>query len=68
MSNPHDEFEAAFKRYLDQVGIADALSTATSIFVGLVEGYTDYKGHDSSKEITINGADKRDITIHAVKN
>ena len=67
MSKPHDDFVAAFDRYLGQVSIADALSTATGLFVSLVVGYTEHMGHDISKPITINGGDNRDITIHPPK-
>lgn len=67
MSNSHDDFLAAFDKYLDEVGITDALSTATSIFVSLVVSYTEHMGHDSSKPITINGDVNRDVTIHPPK-
>ncbi len=67
MSKAHKEFEAAFDRYLDAVGPADAMTTATAIFVGLVVSYADSKGADTSLPITINGGDQRDITIHPPK-
>lgn len=68
MSKAHDKFEAAFRKYLGEVGIDDALPVATAIFVGLVTSYTDYMGHDADKEITIKGeGDSRDVTIHPVK-
>ena len=38
MSKAHDEFSAAFDRFLDEVGIADAMSVATGMFVSLVVG------------------------------
>ena len=62
-----DEFVVAFRRFLDQVDMAQALSVATGLFVGLVVGYAEHAGEDSSKSITINGGDNRDITIHPAK-
>lgn len=67
MSKAHDDFDAAFDRLLNQVGIADAMQIATSIFVSLVVGYAKHKGHDSNLPILINGGNQRDITIHAPK-
>ena len=67
MSKAHDEFSAAFDKFLDAVGIADAMSVATGIFVSLVVGYLEHKGEDPNKSITINGGDQRDVTIHASK-
>lgn len=63
----HDRFLAAFDAYLDEAGVADALSAATTIFVSLVVSYTKARGHDAERPITINGGDQRDITIHAPK-
>ena len=67
-SKVYDEIYAAFDRFMDQVGPADVLSVATSLFVSVVVGYTKHAGHDPDKSITINGGDMRDITIHAVKD
>jgi hypothetical protein len=67
MSKAHDDFAAAFDRLLDQVGIADAMSIATTIFVSLVVGYIAHKGEDTNKENKIDGGEQRDITIHAPK-
>lgn len=67
MSNPHDEFTAAFDRYLDAVGPVDAMTVATSIFVGLVVSYADAKGADVEQPIHIDGGEERDITIHPPK-
>lgn len=64
---PEDRFMAAFDTYLDEVGVADALSVATTIFVSLVTSYTRARGHDVGRPITINGGENRDITIHAPK-
>lgn len=61
-----DRFLAAFDTYLDEAGVADALSAATTIFVSLVVSYTKARGHDTNQPITING-ENRDITIHAPK-
>lgn len=63
----HDLFLAAFDTYLDEVGVADALSAATTIFVSLVVSYTKACGHDADRPITINGGENRDVTIHALK-
>lgn len=63
-----DRFIAAFDAYLDEVGVADALSTATTIFVSLFVSYTKARGHDADRAITIDGGDNRDITIHATKD
>ena len=63
----HDLFLAAFDTYLDEVGVAGALSTATTIFVSLVVSYTKACGHDADRPITINGGENRDVTIHALK-
>lgn len=68
MSKAHDDFIAAFDRFLDEVGIADAMSVATGMFVSLVVGYLKHKGEDTSKPITINGGDQRDVTIHPPKS
>lgn len=67
MSKAHDDFTDAFDRFLGQVGMADAMSVATGMFVSLVVGYLKHKGEDIDKAITINGGDQRDITIHAPK-
>lgn len=66
-TNMHDRFLAAFDAYLDEVGVADALSAATTIFVSLVVSYTKARGHDADQPITIKGGKNRDITIHAPK-
>lgn len=66
-TNVHDRFLAAFDAYLDEVGVADALSAATTIFVSLVVSYTKARGHDADQPITIKGGENRDITIHAPK-
>lgn len=63
----HDRFLTAFDAYLDEAGVADALSAATAIFVSLVVSYTEARGHDANQPITINGGENRDITIHAPK-
>lgn len=67
MSKPHDEFIGAFCKFMDQTSIEDAMSVAAGLFVSLVTGYMEHRGEDSSKEITIDGGDNRDITIHAAK-
>ncbi len=67
MSDPHEDFVKAFGDFLDKVGVADALSIATSIFVSLVLDLAESRGADPSLPITINGGDQRDITIHPPK-
>lgn len=67
MTKAHDDFRAAFDRFLDEVGIADAMTVATGMFVSLVVGYLKQKGEDTSKTITIEGFRQRDVTIHPPK-
>jgi len=67
MSKAHREFEAAFDKFLGQVGAADAMSVATGLFVSLVVGYLKHHGENANKAITIKGGDQRDITIHPPK-
>ena len=68
MSEAHKKFEAVFDAFLGAVGIADAMSVVTGIFVSLMVGYVEHKGEDPNKSITINGGDMRDVTIHASKH
>lgn len=67
MSKAHDDFVEAFGLFIQEVPIADAMAVATGLFVSLVVSWVDLKGEDPRKEITINGGDQRDITIHATK-
>lgn len=67
MSKAHDDFMAAFDQFLDEVGVADAMTVATTIFVSLVVGYVTQKGGDPANPITVDGGDLRDITIHPPK-
>ncbi|MCO5355125.1 hypothetical protein [Acidovorax kalamii] len=67
MSKAHDDFMAAFDKFLDEVGVADAMTVATTIFVSLVVSYANHKGADPTKPIRIDGGDQRDITIHPPK-
>lgn len=66
-ASAQDRFLAAFDAYLDEAGVADALSAATTIFVSLVVSYTEARGHNADQPITINGGKNRDITIHPPK-
>lgn len=66
MSKAHDDFSAAFDRFLDEVGVAEAMSVATGMFVSMVVGYIQHNGADASKTITIGGG-QRDVTIHPPK-
>ena len=68
MSKAHDEFDADFYKFLVAVGIADAMSVVTGMFVSLMVNYIEHKGEDPNKSITINGGDMRDVTIHATKH
>lgn len=67
MSKAHDDFSAAFGRFLGEVGVAEAMQVATGIFVSLVVGYLKHTGADANKTITIDGGNLRDITIHPPK-
>ena len=67
MAKANDDFSAAFGRFLDEVGIAEAMSVATGMFVSLVVGYLEHNGADASKTITIDGGGQRDVTIHPPK-
>ena len=64
MSKAHDDFSAAFDRFLGEVGVAEAVPVATVIFVNLIVGYLIHTGADANKTITIAGGNLRDITIH----
>ena len=52
---------------LDTCPVADVLSVLTGALVGLTVELVRRKGEDVNKEITLNGGDQRDITIHAPK-
>ena len=67
MADAHEDFQAAFDRYLDAVGPVDAISTATAIFVGLIVSLAESKGADMALPIRIDGGEQRDITIHPPK-
>lgn len=67
MSKAHDDFMVAFDKFLDDVGVADAMAVATTIFVSLVVSYAKHKGADLNKPIKIDGGEQRDITIHPPK-
>ena len=67
MSKAHDDFSAAFGRFLDEVGIAEAMSVATGMLVSLAVWYTKHNGADANKTITIGRGNLRDVTIHPPK-
>lgn len=67
MSKAHDDFMAAFDKFLDKAGVADAMTVATTIFVSLVVSYAEQRGADTSLPIKIDGGEQRDITIHPPK-
>jgi hypothetical protein len=67
MSKAHDEFMAAFDKFLDKAGVADAMTVATTIFVSLVVSYAESKGADTNQPIEIDAGEQRDITIHPPK-
>jgi hypothetical protein len=52
---------------LAQEDISTALSVLTGCFVSLVLEVMRREGHDPDGDIKIDGGEKRDITIHAVK-
>lgn len=66
MSKAHDDFSAAFDRFLDEVGVTEAMVVATNMFVSMVVGYIKHNGEDANKSTTIVG-NWRDITIHPPK-
>ena len=72
MTKANDDFSAAFGRFLDEVGGAEAMVVLTGMFVSMVVGYIKHNGEDANKSITIGGApigggNRRDITIHPPK-
>lgn len=65
--NALDNIVDAIKRALEEVPVADVLSVLTGAFVGLTVEVVRRQGHEAEKTITVDGGDKRDITIHAGK-
>lgn len=65
--NPEMKLNAAIVRALRGVPENVALTVLTGAFVGLVVELGRRQGHDMSREISIDGGQLRDITIHAEK-
>jgi hypothetical protein len=62
--------EKAFERaLLDLAGedLPTALSVLTGCFVSLTLEMVKRAGHDTDRDIKVDGGDQRDITIHAPK-
>lgn len=63
----------AEQRYVDAItdiakkDLAAALQLATGTFVSLLLAVMDLYGHDTDKEIKVDGGENRDITVHAPK-
>jgi len=57
----------AISRAVEECPVEDVLSVITGAFVGLTIELVRHNGHDPEANITINGGDQRDITIHAKK-
>ncbi|ERJ39116.1 hypothetical protein L810_6353 [Burkholderia sp. AU4i] len=62
-----EKLGAAIEAALDEAPASDVLSVLTGAFVGLAVELVRRHGHDVAKEITVNGGQQRDITIHAPK-
>lgn len=67
MSKAKDTFMQAFDRFLGESTPAEAITTATTIFVSLVISYAEMRGADTNQRIDIDGGENRDITIHPPK-
>ena len=67
MSAAIDNFVEAFDRLIDEEGPAASMSLITGCFVSLVIQYMEHKGYSTDRDITIDGGENRDITIHAPK-
>jgi hypothetical protein len=57
----------AIKKALAETSVDEVLSVLTGAFVGLTVEVLRRSGHESEKEIKIDGGSQRDITIHAKK-
>lgn len=66
-SNAIDKLGAAIETALDEAPVSDVLALLTGAFVGLTVELLRREGHDTSKEIKVDGGKQRDITIHALK-
>lgn len=58
---------SAIELALAEAPVADVLSILTGAFVGLTTEVVRRQGHDESKEIKVEGGQRRDITIHPEK-
>ena len=62
-----EKLGAAIELALDECSVQDVLSILTGSFVGLTVELVRRQGHDTKKQITVDGGNQRDITIHATK-
>lgn len=62
-----DELGAAVETALDEHPVSEVLSVLLGCTVGLVIALARNNGADPDKQITIDGGDGRDVTIHAKK-
>lgn len=62
-----EKLGAAIESALDEAPAADVLSVLTGAFVGLAVELVRRAGHDTGKEIKLDGGSSRDITIHSPK-
>jgi hypothetical protein len=64
----------AGKRVMDALGdlaaqdLSIALQVATGAFVSLLIAVMELHGHDTDREIRVDGGENRDITVHAPKH
>jgi hypothetical protein len=62
-----EKLGAAISDALDKCPVADVLSVLTGSLVGLTVELVRRKGEDVNKQITLDGGEQRDITIHPPK-
>jgi hypothetical protein len=65
--NPLDTLGDAIKTALAEAPVDQVLSVLTGSFVSLTIEVLRRGGHDTTREIKIDGGRQRDITIHAAK-
>lgn len=65
--NPIAQLGQAISDALDAAPAADVLSVLTGAFVGLTVELCRRQGHDTDREIKVDGGKQRDITIHPPK-
>lgn len=78
IEQPEEGTDAAVPDHLEQLRdaiaqslllcrVSDVLSVITGTFVSLTTEVVRRAGHDTDREIKVDGGDQRDITIHAPK-